>query len=295
MADYKDIKGGTIQNFAGDPPAPIAGQVWYDNAAAVFQFRAVNPAGAWATGNNMNTARSAVAGCGTQTAALVVAGQSPSKANAEKYDGTSWTEVADVNTARQDLGGSGTQTAAIVFGGEPRTAIAESWDNSSWTEVGDLNTGRYGLGGNSIGTSTAALAVGGLSPNVPVTNNGIVGKRQTGLPIGKIYSFNEDKEIIEEDDIEEAVSYAGAVGSYDTPGFADSEFMGTGKGSGKKGSTHSKTAYPGGKFVKIKDRCRKFPYCNQSPEAIKLYSENKVFNESRILKTIKKSNLKIKK
>lgn len=121
------------------------------------------------------------------------------------------------------------------------------------------------------------------------------GKRQTGLPIGKIYSFNEDKEIIEEDDIEEAVSYAGAVGAYDTPGFADSEFMGTGKGSGKKGSTHSKTAYPGGKFVKIKDRCRKFPYCNQSPEAIKLYSENKVFNESRILKTVKKSNLKIKK
>jgi hypothetical protein len=131
--------------------------------------------------------------------------------------------------------------------------------------------------------------------DVPVTNNGIVGKRQTGLPIGKIYSFNEDKEIIEEDDIEEAVSYAGAVGSYDTSGFADSEFMGTGKGSGKKGSTHSKTAYPGGKFVKIKDRCRKFPYCNQSPEAIKLYSENKVFNESRILKTVKKSNLKIKK
>ena len=170
MADYKDIKGGTIQNFAGDPPAPINGQVWYDNAAVAFQFRAVNPAGAWATGNNMNTARSAIAGCGTQTAALAVAGQHPSKANVEKYDGTSWTEVADVNTARQDLGGSGTQTAAIVFGGEPRTAIAESWDNSSWTEVADLNTARYGLGGNSIGTSTAALAVGGLAPNSPNTN-----------------------------------------------------------------------------------------------------------------------------
>ena len=23
MADYKDIKGGTVQNFAGDPPAQL--------------------------------------------------------------------------------------------------------------------------------------------------------------------------------------------------------------------------------------------------------------------------------
>lgn len=124
---------------------------------------------------------------------------------------------------------------------------------------------------------------------IPVSVNGM------NLPIGKMFSFNEDKEILEEDDIEEAVSYAGAVGVYDTPGFADSEFMGTGKGSGNKGTTHSKTAYPGGKFVKIKDRCRKFPYCNQSPEAITLYSENKVYDEDKVLKTVKKSNLKIKK
>ena len=36
MADYKDIKGGTIQNFAGDPPAPINGQVWYDSTAPIL-------------------------------------------------------------------------------------------------------------------------------------------------------------------------------------------------------------------------------------------------------------------
>lgn len=167
----------------------------------------------------------------------------------------------------------------------------------SYSEDMDEATSAAGSSGSYVGIFSKGKEqpVRRNFADVPVTNNGIVGKRQTGLPIGKIYSFNEDKEIIEEDDIEEAVSYAGAVGTYDTPGFADSEFMGTGKGSGKKGSTHSKTAYPGGKFVKIKDRCRKFPYCNQSPEAIKLYSENKVFNESRILKTMKKSNLKIKK
>jgi len=109
-------------------------------------------------------------------------------------------------------------------------------------------------------------------------------------PIGKMFSYNPKPGVLEEDDIEEAVSYAGAVGAYDTPGFAPSEFMGTkgkkGKAPVNKGITHKKTAYPGGKFVKIKDRCSKFPYCNQSPEAITLYSENKI---------IKKSNLKIKK
>jgi len=109
-------------------------------------------------------------------------------------------------------------------------------------------------------------------------------------PIGKMLSYNPKPGVLEEDDIEEAVSHADAVGAYDTPGFASSEFMGTkgkkGKAPVNKGITHRKTAYPGGKFVKIKDRCRKFPYCNQSPEAITLYSENKI---------IKKGNLKIKK
>ena len=119
---------------------------------------------------------------------------------------------------------------------------------------------------------------------IPVSVNGM------NLPTGKMFSYNPKPKVLEEDEIEEAVDYAGAVGAYDTPGFADSEFMGTkgkkGKAPVNKGITHTKTAYAGGKFVKIKDRCRKFPYCNQSPEAITLYSENKV---------VRKKNLKIKK
>jgi hypothetical protein len=108
--------------------------------------------------------------------------------------------------------------------------------------------------------------------DVPVTKNGVVGKRQTGLPIGKLYSFNED---------------------YDTPGFAPSKFMGT---AGKKGKAPVKKKQPndvlknlGYQKVRVKDKCKKFPYCNQSPEAIEFY------NESRVIKTIKKNNLKIKK
>lgn len=145
----------------------------------------------------------------------------------------------------------------------------------------------------ATGSSSSGSYVGALGnpitrtfkkSEIPVSVNGM------NKPIGKMFSYNPKPGVLEEDDIEEAVSYAGAVGAYDTPGFASSEFMGTkgkkGKAPVNKGITHTKTAYAGGKFVKIKDRCRKFPYCNQSPEAITLYSENKV---------VRKKNLKIKK
>ena len=125
---------------------------------------------------------------------------------------------------------------------------------------------------------------------IPVSVNGM------NLPIGKMYSFNEDKEILEEDDIEESVDYAGAVGSYETPK------IWAGK-DGWRGRTEK--TYPGGKFVNIKKKCKKFPYCNQgsggpggSPITLTDRSEmkiDKVFGEGKVLKTVKKSNLKIKK
>ena len=127
--------------------------------------------------------------------------------------------------------------------------------------------------------------------DVPVTKNGIVGKRQTGLPIGKMYSFNEDKEVLEEEDLDEASSAGSVGGVYDTPGFPASKFMGT---AGKKGKAPVKKKQPsldslGYQKVRVKDKCSKFPYCSQSPDAIEFY------NESRVIKTIKRENLKIKK
>jgi hypothetical protein len=52
--------------------------------------------------NNLNTARSELAGCGTQTAALAFGGTVPPATGAtEEYDGTSWTSnPTGLNTAR---------------------------------------------------------------------------------------------------------------------------------------------------------------------------------------------------
>tara|TARA_R100000734_G_C3319122_1_gene114341 strand:+ start:1171 stop:2325 length:1155 start_codon:yes stop_codon:yes gene_type:complete len=120
---------------------------------------------------------------------------------------------------------------------------------------------------------------------IPVTKNGIT------KPIGKIYSMD----ILEEDDeIEEAVDYGSAVGSYVTPAmWAKNK---------KNWRGANKLAYPGGKFVNIKEKCSTFPYCNQgygskktSPITLTNTSDMKidnVFNENKI---IKKSNLKLKK
>ena len=42
-------------------------------------------------------------------------------ANAETYNGTSWTAIPALNTARQSERGGGTTTASLVAGGEPGT------------------------------------------------------------------------------------------------------------------------------------------------------------------------------
>jgi hypothetical protein len=79
------------------------GQVFYNSTADAFKVTKDNsgiPLGTWASGGNLNTARSSVGGAGTQTAALAFGGNPIPIALNESYNGTSWTEVNDLNTAR---------------------------------------------------------------------------------------------------------------------------------------------------------------------------------------------------
>jgi hypothetical protein len=74
MATYKGIKGFSIQNLSADPSNPIEGEMWYNSTSNVWKVEEATAAGAWATGNNLNTARFELAGAGTQTAALAFGG-----------------------------------------------------------------------------------------------------------------------------------------------------------------------------------------------------------------------------
>ena len=65
---------------------------------------------------------------------------------------------------------------------------------------------------------------------------------------------------------------ASSAGQYSTPGWVAP--------NKKNWRGASKTQIPGGKFVQIKKKCQKFPYCNQGDiNALKLY-ENKLVKQS---------------
>ena len=152
--------------------------------------------------------------------------------------------------------------------------------------TGAMSSGSFvpALGGRPISRTFKKSEIPELVGGVP--------KGGMNKPIGNIYSFNEEKEVLEEEELDEATSVGGVGGVYDTPGFPASKFMGT---AGKKGKAPVKKTQPndilknlGYQKVRVKERCKTFPYCNQSPEAIEFY------NEGRVIKKIKKSNLKLK-
>jgi hypothetical protein len=57
MAEYKGIKGFKVQYLSADPSDPIIGQTWYNSTSKDLKYTGVTTAGAWATGNSINTAR----------------------------------------------------------------------------------------------------------------------------------------------------------------------------------------------------------------------------------------------
>jgi hypothetical protein len=118
MPDYKGIQGTAVQNFAGDPTNPIIGQVWYNSLSGKFRYNEVAPQlGAWSTGGSLNTVRNALAGAGTQTAALAFGGNTTTptgRTATESYNGTAWTSSPNsLNTARYALAGIGQQTPLL--------------------------------------------------------------------------------------------------------------------------------------------------------------------------------------
>jgi hypothetical protein len=106
MADYINIRGQSIEVVASDPANPTLGQIWYNSTSNTLKGLGVTTAGSWATGNNMNTARSLLAGAGTQTAALGFGGYTgtANTGATEEYDGSTWTtSPGSLNTARNSF------------------------------------------------------------------------------------------------------------------------------------------------------------------------------------------------
>jgi len=78
-----------------------------------------------------------------------------------------------------------------------------------------------------------------------------------------------------------------SAGIYDAPGFEDVKMKGNHKRG--SGSSFKRKQIPGGKFVEVKSKCKKFPYCNQGIGALKMF-ENKKLQEA-IKNVSKKMNI----
>ena len=142
----------------------------------------------WTESGDVSTARSRVGGCGTQTAALMCGGYTPSLQTAtEEYDGSSWTNGGALFTATGQLAAAGSQTAALAFGGTTGSDVATTlrYDGSSWSTHPSLGTARRGMGGT--GSTSAGLAFGGA---VNKTNTEEFTGETTSLSTAKTIDFD---------------------------------------------------------------------------------------------------------
>jgi hypothetical protein len=75
-------------------------------------------------------------------------------------------------------------------------------------------------------------------------------------PVGKVFTKKDLKEsfLEEEEDLDETTTTGGVGGVYVGPAMW---------AKNKSNWRGTKKQYPGGKFVKIKDKCKKYPYCTQ--------------------------------
>ena len=103
MATYKGIQGYSVQKLSTDPTASeTAGQLWYNSTTGKFKISTAG-AGAWASSDEINTARRSMAGTGTTTAAVIAGGIGPPSTATETYNGSAWTTSPATITARQYL------------------------------------------------------------------------------------------------------------------------------------------------------------------------------------------------
>ena len=181
MSEYKGIKGFQVQTRTEDPSDGIAGDFYYNSTTGTFKTISAGgaPIGAWASGANTNqeAGQRSCASRSTPSAAFVSGGfdmVSPpppsSLANAETYNGSSWSEGPDQpGTAR--IGAAwGTTTSFVTAGGstgisgQPINPYAFEYNGSSFSNGGQLNNARRNAAGAGVSQSAGRAAAGGDNP-----------------------------------------------------------------------------------------------------------------------------------
>ena len=124
---------------------------------------------------DMNEGRGSSVGAGTQNAAMVNGGQTPTSpylqyvGYTEHYNGSTWSEQADSTGEELGGGGFGTQNAAVRVGGRvpdsPHyTQNTELWNGTSWSNGPDHNDGSRRFFGSGGSFDAGIIAAGGTYP-----------------------------------------------------------------------------------------------------------------------------------
>ena len=199
MATYKEIKGVTLQTKDSDPvlnvgswasggdlnqaKKQLGGAGLTPTASIVFGGVQASPPSlgttesyngtSWTELNDMPQVTQYLAGVGTSTAAVAIAGiggpgDSPKGDYIQEWNGSSWSNNPNAYPfAGYSLAGAGTATAAIISGGDPARTDVNTFDGTSFTSSTAMNTGRRGHG--SVGTTTANLVFCGETPRTANT------------------------------------------------------------------------------------------------------------------------------
>ena len=199
MTTFKEIRGTTIEVLSSDPSNPELGQIWYNSSSGTLKGYQLVATNAWSSGGNLNTPRYSSGAAGTQTAALIIAGQNSvpnlSTSSAESYNGTSWTASPSYPATYFQIGGVGTQTAAVAWCGvipsnyppgvQTFYSDTNKWNGSAWTASGSYPRAQGAQG--VAGTQTAALSTGGTNsvpgaPGLTTATNTYNGTSWTAVP-----------------------------------------------------------------------------------------------------------------
>jgi len=129
---------------------------------------------------------------------------------------------------------------------------------------------KSGVSDNLVGKTKIKKPITKITSFTKGENIEATGAGSAGQFSGSLFSSKENNEDVKKVEATEATG-SGSSGSYETPA-AWAKTMNKKDWRGK-----SKPLIPGGKFVQVKSKCKKFPYCNQGDiKALKIFENETI-------------------
>jgi len=161
-------EGGTLGTARYAPTNTIGTQasalaVGGSNGVGDFNKTEEYDGTSWTDGGDYPISKQAMAGAGTQTAALSCGGGG-NVTTTNEYGGSSWTSGGALNVGRLTFAGCGFLTAGVVFGGTnppPKSALTEDYDGTSWTAGGQFKFSK--IKSFSMWSTNCGFSYGGRS------------------------------------------------------------------------------------------------------------------------------------